>query len=137
MKFHIEVDDNQSREYFKSLPARVKKARDNALLGLGLEASGTAAEAAPYLTGNLRRSIHVRQDGNFPYLAPRRGQRVSQTKAPDRVSGEVWFGTNLSYAEKMEARHRTRSGFMRKGFESATSKAMRIFEFEFDKAGIK
>jgi hypothetical protein len=140
MRINIEPDKqsfDDATDYLKSLPGRVKRAKSNALLELGLGAAGTAAEAAPYLTGNLRRSIHARADDRFPFLAPVRGQSISTPPRLTQVDDVVWFGTNLSYARLQNEKNRSRSGFMEKGLANAESRAQRVFNFELDREGVK
>jgi hypothetical protein len=136
----IEIEERSFREtskFVESLPERVKKATDNALLELGLGAAGTAAEQAPYLTGNLRRSIHARADDRFPFWAPLKGARISDPPKLTKVDGFVWFGTNLVYARHQNENNRSRAGFMEKGLANAESRAQRVFAFELDKEGVK
>jgi hypothetical protein len=136
----IEIEERSFREtskFVESLPERVKKATSNALLELGLGAAGTAAEQAPYLTGNLRRSIHTRSDDRFPFWAPLKGARISDPPKLTKVDGFVWFGTNLVYARTQNENNRSRAGFMEKGLANAESRAQRVFAFELDKEGVK
>lgn len=133
MQFKIEVDDKLAQQYLKALPSKIDKATSIALLELGNQAIGVASESAPFITSNLRRSIHVRKDDNFPFLAPKKNERVNHISSPRQVEKEVWFGTNLSYARRQEDHNRSRSGFMRKGYTHAQRMGKRVFEFTLGK----
>jgi hypothetical protein len=142
MDVRIEVDRKSVQDatnYLDTVPKRVERATNNALLQLGLRGAGTASESAPYLTGNLRRSIHVRGNDSFPYWKDTKNLSILPTPPPSAssIKGAVWFGTNLSYARKQNEKNRSKSGFMEKGLDKVESNAERVFAFFLDSEGVK
>lgn len=86
----------------KRLDAEVAgQALENALVSGALLIANAAKDNAPYITGNLKRSIHVGGHLDATPLADTTGTDIGGNKHT-ATSAEVQVGTNVKYAKRIE-----------------------------------
>ena len=101
MQVNLKVKNlDRVTRYLQKRPERLKKMNAIALFEIGQQGAGHAKSVAPYVTGNLRRSITFDGAGNFPLLQPRQGELIPEMlgQSAAKVEDVVYIGTNLVYA---------------------------------------
>lgn len=78
------------------------EALENAVVSGALLVQNRAKENAPFITGNLRRSVHIGgHSGESELAASETGTDIGGNKS-DRDHAEVLVGTNVEYARRIE-----------------------------------
>lgn len=105
VQVRIEGSESLNRKFAALSEAARGRTLERAVTAGALIIQNAAKENAPYLTGNLRRSIHIGGHGD---LAPDRGDisAVTGAKVPDpevaQTSAAVYVGTDVEYARRVE-----------------------------------
>lgn len=91
-------------EFFDKAPEKLKDAVQIALTDIGMRGSAFAKTITPYKTGNLRRSETYGGSDSFPFLKPRKDDRIPEAggRPLSGITDTVFIGTNLIYAGPME-----------------------------------
>lgn len=105
VKFTVTGSPELMRKLGNLSDAARGKTLERALVASALLVQNDAKRRAPYLTGNLRRSIHI---GGHEDLNPDRGDIVDRSgrEVPNPKVGPnevaVWVGTDVNYAAAQE-----------------------------------
>lgn len=100
--FTLQGDEALGRQLAALDRATRGKALKNALVSGALLVVNDAKGRAPYVTGNLRRSIHVGGEGSVGGLDGDTTGTDIGGQAVGRNSVEVSVGTNVEYAARLE-----------------------------------
>jgi len=127
----MEVDDKQLMAAFSKLDAAFQgKALGGAVTAGAFLIVNQAKINAPYKSGTLKRSLHI---GGATNLTPDFAETANNEaeygdiggKEESRTEATRIVGTNIIYARRQEYTHPTKSGYLRRAYESEKDAALK------------